>query len=126
MVKCDHEPPGYLSPRASGILLPISALPGAHGIGDLGPAALHWLEFLHESGQKLWQILPIHPTGYGNSPYQSTSAMAYNPLLISLEQLAYDGLLCRADFADYPKTSPDCVEYERLIPAREKLLRKAA
>jgi 4-alpha-glucanotransferase len=126
MVECDHEPPKYLAPRASGILLPISALPGIHGIGDIGPAALRWLEFLHESGQKLWQILPIHPTGYGNSPYQSTSAMAYNPLLISLEQLAYDGLLSRADFADYPQTSKNYVEYERLIPFREKLLSKAA
>ncbi|MDR2341161.1 MAG: 4-alpha-glucanotransferase [Puniceicoccales bacterium] len=126
MTECGRETPEYLSPRASGILLPISSLPGAHGIGDIGPVALRWLEFLHESGQRLWQILPIHPTGYGNSPYQSTSAMAYNPLLISLEQLAYDGLLSRVDFIDYPQTSLDCVEYERLIPFREKLLRKAA
>ncbi|MDR1457106.1 MAG: 4-alpha-glucanotransferase [Puniceicoccales bacterium] len=126
MATCNQEPPKYLSPRASGILLPISALPGAHGIGDIGPTALRWLEFLHASGQKLWQILPIHPTGYGNSPYQSTSAMAYNPLLISLEQLAYDGFLSRTDLTNYPRTSPDWVEYECLIPVREKLLRKAA
>ncbi len=79
--------------RSSGILLHPSSLPGPWGIGDLGPAAYQFVDFLAASGQSLWQILPLGPTGYGDSPYQAFSASAGNPLLVSLDQLIRRGLL---------------------------------
>ncbi len=80
-------------PRSSGILLHPTSLPGRWGIGDLGAAAYRFVDFLVASGQSLWQILPLGPTGFGNSPYQSPSAFAGNPLLVSLETLVEEGLL---------------------------------
>jgi 4-alpha-glucanotransferase len=80
-------------PRQSGILLHPTSLPGGHGIGDFGAAARDFLGFLERAGQSLWQMLPLGPTGYGDSPYQTFSAFAGNPLLISLEDLTEDGLL---------------------------------
>jgi 4-alpha-glucanotransferase len=80
-------------PRASGILLHPTSLPGPFGIGDLGPEAYKFVDFLVEAGQKLWQVLPLGPTGYGDSPYACYSAFAGNTLLISPEQLVDDGLL---------------------------------
>lgn len=80
-------------PRASGILLHPTSLPGDYGIGDLGPKAFEFVDFLVRSGQTYWQILPLGPTGYGDSPYQCFSAFAGNPLLISPEKLFRDGLL---------------------------------
>src|ERR687885_577506 len=74
-------------PRASGILLHPTSLPGPFGIGDLGSEAYRFVSFLKASGQQLWQMLPLGPTGYGNSPYQTYSAFAGSPLLLSLEQL---------------------------------------
>jgi 4-alpha-glucanotransferase len=85
------------SPRASGILLHPTSLPGPYGIGDLGPEAYRFVDFLLETGQSLWQILPLGPTGYGNSPYMCFSAFGGNAPLISLEQLAKDGLLDASD-----------------------------
>jgi 4-alpha-glucanotransferase len=79
--------------RCSGILLHVTSLPGAHGIGDLGPCAHEFVEFLAESGQKIWQVLPLSPTGYGDSPYQCFSAFAGNPLLIDLLKLQEQGRL---------------------------------
>ncbi len=79
--------------RASGILLHPTSLPGDFGIGDLGPTAFEFVDFLARSGQTYWQILPLGPTGYGDSPYQCFSAFAGNPLLISPEKLVEDGLL---------------------------------
>src|SRR5215210_6062530 len=79
--------------RASGILLHPTSFPGRGGIGELGPAAYRFVDWLHGSAQQLWQILPLSPTGYGDSPYQSFSAFAGNPLLISLEALVFEGLL---------------------------------
>ncbi len=73
-------------PRVAGILLHPTSLPGPHGIGEIGPAALAFLDFLHETGQGLWQVLPLGPTGYGDSPYQCFSSFAGNPLLVSLER----------------------------------------
>ncbi|HQH73066.1 MAG TPA: 4-alpha-glucanotransferase, partial [bacterium] len=72
-------------PRASGILLHPTSLPGRYGIGDLGPEAYRFVDFLAGAGQRLWQVLPLGPTGYGDSPYQCFSAFAGNPLLINLE-----------------------------------------
>src|SRR5437764_1984916 len=80
-------------PRASGILLHPTSLPGPFGIGDLGPEAHEFVRLLAETGQRCWQILPLGPTGFGNSPYQSYSSHAGNPLLISPDLLHDDGWL---------------------------------
>src|SRR5436190_8660077 len=87
--------------RASGILLHPTSLPGPHGIGDLGPAAYQFVDFLAAAGQSWWQVLPLGPTGFGDSPYQSLSAFAGSPNLISLTLLEQEGLL-NAD--DLPPT----------------------
>src|SRR3954451_6674703 len=78
-------------PRSTGILLHPTSFPSRGGIGDFGPAAYEFLDFLTEAKQSLWQILPLGPVGYGNSPYSSTSAFAGNRLMISLERLAERG-----------------------------------
>ena len=83
-------PPRYC---ASGVLLHITSLPSAYGIGDVGPAAMKWIDLLHEAGQSWWQSLPLGPTGYGNSPYQPLPSFAGNELLISPDWLIEDGLL---------------------------------
>ena len=90
--------------RASGILLHPTALPGPHGIGDLGVAAREFIDLLQECGQKVWQILPLGPTGYGDSPYSSFSAFAGNPLLVSLESLVANGdlLISEVDGPAFP------------------------
>ena len=111
--------------RASGILLHPTSLPGRFGIGDLGPSASAFIEFLAESGQHWWQILPVGPTGYGNSPYQSLSSCAGNPLLISPELLADDGLLTREDWRDYPVFPEDFADFDAVAEAKDGLLRKA-
>jgi 4-alpha-glucanotransferase len=79
------------SGRAGGILLHPTSLPGPHGIGDLGPAAHGWVAWVASAGCRLWQVLPLGPTGYGDSPYQSFSAFAGNPMLISPDLLVQDG-----------------------------------
>ena len=79
--------------RASGILLHITSLPGAYGIGTMGKEAFRFIDFLKKAGQSLWQILPLNPTGYGDSPYQSCSTFAGNHYLIDLEALVEEGLL---------------------------------
>ena len=81
--------------RASGILMPVFSLPGPYGIGTLGREAYRFVDFLAEAGQSYWQILPIGPTGYGDSPYQSFSAFAGNPYFIDFDLLAQQGLLAR-------------------------------
>ena len=113
-------------PRSSGILLHISSLPGGHGIGDLGNSAHEFVEFLAQSGQKLWQVLPVSPTGYGDSPYQCFSAFAGNPLFIDLKALEQQGLLCAQDLASAPDFPEDQVEYERVFDFKQKVLGKAA
>lgn len=86
-------------PRSSGILLHPTSFPSRFGIGDLGLEAHQFIDFLAKSYQQYWQVLPLGPTGYGNSPYASYSAMAGNPLLISPERLRDEGLLADEDFA---------------------------
>ena len=83
--------------RESGILLPVSALPGPYGVGTLGAPALNFIDFLARAGQSNWQILPLVPPGGGNSPYMSPSSFAGNPLLLDLEELAAEGLLTREE-----------------------------
>ncbi len=111
--------------RASGILLHPTSLPGPYGIGELGPEAFRFAEWLAAAGQRIWQVLPLGPTGYGESPYQLFSAFAGNPLLISVEALLEEGLLRTADLADAPDFPPDRVDFERLIPWKYRLLRLA-
>lgn len=112
--------------RASGILMPLSSLPGGHGIGSLGAPARRFVDFLARAGQSVWQILPVGPTGYGDSPYQSCSAFAGNPYLIDLDLLAAQGLLSRADYAftDWG-ADPEKVDYGLLYEKRLPVLRKA-
>lgn len=112
--------------RSSGILLHPTSHPGRYGIGELGREAYQFIDFLAQSGQKLWQILPLGPTGYGNSPYMSFSAIAGNHLLISLDILREKNLLSEADFEDIPDFPLDQVDFERLIAWKIPLLRKAA
>ena len=81
--------------RCSGILMPISSLPGGYGIGSMGKPAHDFVDFLAKAGQTIWQILPVGPTGYADSPYQSCSAFAGNPYFIDLDLLAADGLLTK-------------------------------
>ena len=88
--------------RAAGILLHPTSLPGPDGIGDLGPEAFRWIDFLHQSGCQFWQVLPLGPTGYADSPYQCFSAFAGNPYLISATILLDQGLLTKEDLADRP------------------------
>ena len=112
--------------RASGILLHPTSFPGRFGIGDIGPEAYRFVDFLVDTGQQIWQVLPLGPTGHGNSPYMSYSSMAGNHLLISLEQLRDRGLLSQEDLDGLPEFPADHVDYERVIPAKTQLLRKAA
>ncbi|MBD2043306.1 4-alpha-glucanotransferase [Microcoleus sp. FACHB-672] len=111
--------------RASGILLHPSSLPGRFGIGDLGPEAYRFVDFLAESGQQLWQVLPLGPTGYGNSPYMSYSALAGNPLLISPELVRDNGLLTDQDLAGVPEFPVERVDYDQVIAVKMDLLWKA-
>lgn len=112
--------------RRSGILLHVTSLPGPYGIGELGPTAERWLRQLADLNQHCWQILPLQPPDSFHSPYRSTSAMANNCLLISLEDLRAQGLLRREELADFPTTLPDLVDFERIIGPRRNLLRRAA
>src|ERR1043165_1746295 len=111
--------------RSGGILLHPSSLPGPYGIGDLGPQAYRFVEWLASTGCKLWQVLPLGPTGYGDSPYQCFSAFAGNPYLISFELLLEDGLLAQDDLAENPSFDPSRVDYGRLIPWKLNVLQKA-
>src|SRR5664279_205955 len=77
--------------RMSGVLLHVTSLPSYGGVGDFGPAAYRFVDFLAAAKQRLWQVLPLNPTGYGSSPYSALSAFAGNPMLLSLERLAEDG-----------------------------------
>lgn len=111
--------------RASGILMPVASLPGDFGIGDLGRGAYDFVDFAVEAGQKYWQILPIGPTGYGDSPYQSFNAFSGNPYFISLEKLREQGLLTGEECME-ARGEPGSVDYARLYSARLNLLRRGA
>ena len=111
-------PTGY---RASGLLLHVTSLPSRYGIGDVGPEALAWIDRLHEAEQSWWQSLPLGPTGYGDSPYQSLSSFAGNWLLISPEGLIAEGLLqpSEAAYASFPETA---VDYDAVAEFKHRLL----
>lgn len=111
--------------RASGILLHPTSLPGPYGIGELGDEARRFLRFLLDAGQTLWQVLPLGPTSYGDSPYQSFSAFAGNPLLISTDHLLRDGLLEPGDLADLPAFPAGRIDFGPVIEYKQQLLRRA-
>ncbi|MBR5948339.1 MAG: 4-alpha-glucanotransferase [Clostridia bacterium] len=125
-MKCLNNTDYPLQSRSSGILLPVFSLPSAHGIGTLGRAAFEFIDFLAEAGQRYWQVLPLNPTGFGDSPYSSCSVFAGNPYFIDLDALADDGLLRKReikafDFGDDERR----IDYEKLYNSRFKLLRLA-
>ncbi len=111
--------------RRSGILCHPTSFPGPYGIGELGEPARRFLDWMARAGQTLWQVLPLGPTGYGDSPYQPFSAFAGNPLLISLDGLAADALLTRDDLQLDPAPPADRVDYGAVIGLKERLLRRA-
>jgi 4-alpha-glucanotransferase len=111
--------------RSSGILLHPTSLPSPFGVGDLGRDAYDFIDFLHATGQKYWQILPLGPTGYGNSPYMCYSAIAGNPLLISPAELVKDRLLTPEDIDNCPDFSSDRVEFDRVIEFKHNLFDRA-
>ena len=108
--------------RAAGILLHPTSLPGRYGIGDLGPEAHHWVGWLERSGCRLWQMLPLGPTGYGDSPYQSFSAFAGNPLLISPDVLLEDGLLTTEELEPVPVFPEERIDFGAVIEWKGALL----
>ena len=112
--------------RVSGILLHPTSLPSRFGIGDLGDSAYNFVDFLAASHQQIWQILPIGPTGFGNSPYLAYSALAGNPLLISPEKLKEDNLLSAEDLNHLPDYPTDRVDYDLVIATKIPLLAKAS
>jgi 4-alpha-glucanotransferase len=114
-------PPGY---RAAGVLLHVTSLPSRYGIGDVGAAALAWIDQLHEAGQGWWQVLPLGPTGYGDSPYQSLSSFAGNGLLVSPDWLIEDELLRASDCEGRPFPS-DAVDYDAVAAFKHRLLATA-
>src|SRR3984893_301725 len=109
--------------RASGLLLHVTSLPSPYGVGDLGSSAFSWIDRLHDAGLAWWQTLPVGPTGYGNSPYQSMSSFAGNALLISPGLLISDGLIQASDAQFH--FSADAVDYDSVIPFKQRLLETA-
>src|ERR1700683_747788 len=114
-------PQGY---RGSGLLLHVTSLPSPYGIGDVGPAALAWIDRLREAGQSWWQALPLGPTGYGNSPYQPLSSFAGNELVVSPDWLIEEGLLRASDLGSGPFQQQE-VDYNAVIPFKHQLLETA-
>jgi len=111
--------------RSSGILLHPTSLPGPFGIGDLGPVAYAFAGFLEAAGQSLWQVLPLGPTGYGDSPYACYSAFAGNTLLISPEQLIADNLLTAENLGSIPKGEDERIDFEVVHKYKDSILRNA-
>ena len=112
--------------RESGILMHISSLPGPYGIGSMGKNAYEFVDFLEKSGQRVWQILPLSPTGYGDSPYQSCSAFAGNHYLIDLETLIDGGLLEKQEAESFFwGKNEEKVDFGALYQSRNKVLRLA-
>ncbi|MCR4717756.1 MAG: 4-alpha-glucanotransferase [Lachnospiraceae bacterium] len=115
-----------LNVRLSGILVHPTSFPSPYGIGDLGQGAYDFIDFLKKAGQHLWQVLPLGPTGYGNSPYQSYSSFAGQPLMISPDELIKVGLLDKEDVSDIPNfENPLRVDFDKVSEYKEKLLKKA-
>ena len=112
--------------RSSGVLMPMTSLPSPYGVGTMGREAFRFVDFLAAAGQKYWQLLPLGPTGFGDSPYSSYSSFAGNPYLIDLDLLVEEGLLTQkeVDAFDWGK-EPARTDYGKLYEGRYPLLRKA-
>ena len=115
-----------LTDRRAGVLLHPTSLPGPHGSGDFGPAAYHFVDWLVASGQRVWQVLPLTPTGYGNSPYAGVSAFAGSPLLVALEPLIERGWLSAPSAEDLKDLPAHKVDFECSSALRLRCLREAA
>ena len=115
-----------MNERAAGILMPISSLPSEYGIGCFSKSAYEFVDWLKDAGQSYWQILPLGPTSYGDSPYQSFSTFAGNPYFISLDELIEEKVLTReeCDKVNWGRTK-NKVDYEKIYKGRYPLLRKA-
>ena len=112
--------------RTAGILMPITSLPSPYGVGTLGQCACDFIQFLHRAGQTYWQILPICPTGYGDSPYQSFSSYAGNPYMIDFDDLKKEGLLQEEEYASISwGDNPARVDYSLLYSHKFSILRIA-
>ena len=111
--------------RYSGVLAHPTSFPSPYGVGDMGKEAYNFIDFLHMAGQHLWQVLPLGPCGNGNSPYQSFSVFAGQPLLISPDLLIEKKLLTREDLEPIPEFNPDKVEYTKVTEYKTGLFRKA-
>ncbi len=112
-------------PRSSGLLCHPTSFPSRHGIGDLGKGAYDFINWLAATKQQLWQVLPLGPTGYGDSPYQCFSAFAGNPLLVSPESLAWSGLLPADALEDAPDFPAHQVDFGPVIAYKQGLLRRS-
>lgn len=111
--------------RCSGVLLHVTSLPGTHGVGTMNRSAYAWVDFLADAGQKIWQVLPLGPTSYGDSPYQSMSTFAGNPYLISLQQLTDEGLIKKEELKELPEGKVDyCQLYEWKLPLLHKVVER--
>ncbi len=124
--KPEEDPAVITRRREAGLLLHVTSLPGPWGIGEIGPHAVRWLRGLAGMGVRWWQVLPLNPTGYGDSPYQTLSTFAANPVLVSLDTLRQTGLLTEDDLRDFPATSPYRVDFASILPARWNRLTLAA
>jgi hypothetical protein len=116
--RSEHQaalPPFPHGCRTSGVLLHVTSLPSPYGIGDLGPAAVAWVDRLHDAGQRWWQALPLGPTGCGNSPYSCLSSFAGNSLLVSPDLLIEDGLLSPCDCEDGRRLPKNAVDFDAVI-----------
>ncbi|UCE12728.1 MAG: 4-alpha-glucanotransferase, partial [Candidatus Heimdallarchaeota archaeon] len=125
MTTHDEKAKNYPFSRAGGILLHPTCLPSISGIGDIGKPAKKFIDLLKKYKQRLWQILPLGPTGYGESPYSCLSAFAGNPLLISFDHLREFGLLDKSDYVPDTPFNEHRVEYENVIPYKWSVLRKS-
>jgi len=126
MAPVELAPPGRGGERRSGVLLHITSLPSKHGVGDLGPEAHLFISDLAAADQAYWQMLPVGPTGYGDSPYQSWSSFAANPMLISLDRLVELGLLAPAEIEPLESAPAGAVDYAAVIGAKTEALERAA
>ena len=111
--------------RSSGVLLHPTSLPGPYGIGELGPQAIRFLDFLAATRQRWWQVLPLGPTGYGDSPYQSFSSFAANPLLISIQWLLAEDLLVAEDIPPDQTSNLSAVDFGQVISYKQALLNRS-
>src|SRR5438874_8177196 len=114
-----------LDRRRAGVLLHPTSLPSRFGIGDLGPAAFEFVDYLNRAKQSLWQVLPLGPTGFGDSPYASPSAFAGNPLLIAPHPLLDEGLLTLVDLDQLARLPADHVDFVNLHPLKRQVLETA-